>query len=182
MQIAPLHLPLTAQPSPQDRGSSSRGQRSGLQVQDCLGILGHADVLLCTPCLVGTAPQSLSSTHHTETQPGDTDALATNLPEQIWGRNTPTALSGALRNPARSLTNNSHVEDSEPRAKFKYQHKPGPMGPRLSSFFVLPFAKWRQSFSSTCKGESVKCHEVLCCYEELHPLNIPAGSQGLFEP
>lgn len=46
------------------------------------------DTLPCCsapPCLAGMAPWSLSSTHHTETQPGDTDALAADLPQQIQG-------------------------------------------------------------------------------------------------
>lgn len=58
----------------------------------------------------GIPPQSPSSTHHTETLPADTGALATNLPEKIQERNTSTAPSGALSIPVPSLPDNSLVE------------------------------------------------------------------------
>lgn len=70
--------------------------------------LWHAATLLCSPCMSGTPPQSPRSTHHTETLPVDTGALATNLPEKIQA--TPTAPSEALSIPVPPLPDNSLVE------------------------------------------------------------------------
>lgn len=67
-------------------------------------------MLLCSPCVSGTPAQSPSSTHHTETLPADTDALATNSPENIQERNTPAAPSEALGIPVPPLSDNSLVE------------------------------------------------------------------------
>lgn len=70
--------------------------------------LWHAATLFCSPCMSGTLPQSPGSTHHSETLPVDTGALATNLPEKIQA--TPTAPSEALSIPIPSLPDNSLVE------------------------------------------------------------------------
>lgn len=79
------HLGSRSPAQPHRRGAvAAKGTGAGcksLTAWVSLDTLPHCSA---PPCLAGTAPWSLSSTHHTETQPGDTDALATNLPEQIW--------------------------------------------------------------------------------------------------
>lgn len=112
MQITPLP-PASCCPARPHRRGSVAAEGTGAGCESTTACVSSDTSPRCSAplCLVGTAPRSLSSTHHTEMQPGDTDALATNLPEQIWDRNSPTALSGALRTPARSLPDNSHVED-----------------------------------------------------------------------
>lgn len=153
MQITPLspasHCP--AQPTPQERDTCSQGDRSSLWHQECLGVsFGHTVMLLCSPCMSGTPPQSPSSTHHTETLPADTGALAANSGKKytyspFWSPQYSYSVSPRqfpCRSPLRPTV----------RKKVQISAETWAHRAHISNLFVLQIAKWRQCFLSTCKG------------------------------